>query len=147
MDEVAKHRLKGIFLFSILGVLSFGIFYVAYHGPWDPRLRNYIKQGPAATKKPPPPSLPLQDGKFTLLRGRRITIGNRALIYYGVNQECLHLAVYVLDLDAQTAYHHQIPIHEARRGFRIAGHEYILVSAHRSSIQLAEKPSAPKNKE
>jgi hypothetical protein len=144
MDEIPKRRLKGALLFSILGLLLFGIFYGAYHGPWDPRLRNYVRQGPTVTvtKPLPPPPAPFQDGTITLRRGRRATVGKRALIYYGVKDNQIHLAVYVLDLDPQVAYHHRIPLQEAEKGFRAAGHVYHLISQSRSSIRLTVESKA-----
>jgi hypothetical protein len=143
MDEISKRRLKGVLLFSVLGFLLFGIFYGAYHGPWDPRLRNYVRQGPTATvTKPLPPPAPVQDGTITLRRGLRVTVGKRALIYYGVKDKQIHLAVYVLDLDPQVAYHHRIPLQEAEKGFRVAGHAYHLISQNRSTIRLTVESNA-----
>lgn len=138
MDEISKRRLKGILLFSVLGLLLIGIFYGAYHGPWDPSVRNYIRQGTTPTAgKPLPLPAPVPDGTITLRRGQRVTVGKRTLIYQGVKDKQIRLAVYVLDLDPQVAYHHKIPIQEAKKGFRLAGQSYDLISQSRSSIRLA----------
>lgn len=138
MDEIPKRRLKGVLLFSVLGLLLFGILYGAYHGPWDPRLRDYVRKGsPAAIAKPLPPPAPVQDGTIMLRRGQRVTVGKRTLIYQGVKDKQIHLAVYVLDLDPQVAYHHKIPLQEAKTGFRLAGQSYQLIWQSRSSIRLS----------
>lgn len=149
MDETSKRRLKGILLFCVLGLLLIGIFYGAYHGPWDPRLRSYVHEGPpkATVSKPMPPPVPVQDGTITLRRGRRVTFGKRTFIYQGAKDKQIRLAVYVLDLDPQVAYHHRIPLQEAKRGFRVAGHSYHLISQSRSSLRLGLENDLTKGKE
>jgi hypothetical protein len=44
--------------------------------------------------------------------------------------------VVVLELDPNAFYRYRIPIKAAKKGFRLVGQNFKLISAHKSAIQL-----------
>lgn len=139
MDRVFKRRWQTILFFSVLAILFFGIFYGAYHGPWDPRFRRRMEQTERLNKKAPPP--PIQKDKITLTRNEPLTVGKKRFVFHGIEKNQIHIAVYLLELDSEFAYHHRIPIKEAKRGFRLGEQNFILLSRGKNRIQLGTKRS------
>ena len=134
MDETKKRRVLGFMLFTVMAGLLFGIFYGAYHGPWDPRLRRHLEERYQAPPTPPPPAV--QGDRVTLLRGQPVIVGKNKLVFYGLQAGCLLLSVYLLELDPDVAYHHRIPAKAARAGFTLGGQNFVLARQSDESVQL-----------
>lgn len=143
MEGVFRRRIQAILFFSTLIALGFAIFYGAYHGPWDPRFRRRMEATRRIYDKKPPPPPPIVNDKATLTRGQPLKIGKNKLLYHGIENEKLHIAVYILELDPEVAYHHRIPIKEAKKGIRLGGQAFNLISYGQSSLQLGLRNTSP----
>ena len=139
MDGVLKHRWQWVLFIGVLVGLTTAIFYGAYHGPWDPRLRNRWDR--MATLNRPAP-LAIQGDKITLLLGQALQLPKIKLIYQGLDKNQIHLAVYLMELDPEVAYMHQIPISKAKRGFRLGDQKMVLLShsKQRLTLRISEQP-------
>ena len=131
-------------VFYITSTLLFvTILAFAFIGPIDPRLRQRMLEHRAALKEPltaagtPRPADP---DNLLLVRGRKVRLEGLRLIFYALENGRVHLAVTVLEMDPQVAYHHRIPLREARRGFRAGGRDFVLLAANRSRIRLRASP-------
>ena len=140
MDRIFKRRWQTILFFSVLAILFIAIFYGAFHGPWDPRFRRRMEETARQYKKAPPP--PIQKDKITLTRNEPLTVGKNRFLFYGIEENQVHIAVYLLELDPEFAYHYRIPIKEARKGFRMGGQYFVLRSQRQNRIQLVLKGNA-----
>jgi hypothetical protein len=135
MDRVFKHRWQTILFFTVLAVLFLGIFYGAIHGPWDPRFRRRMNERMGTVQTSPPPS-PIQGDHITLARGQPLTVGKSRFVFHGIEKRQIHIAVYLLELDPEVAYHHLIPIKAAKKGLRLGGQGYVLTSYGKNRIKL-----------
>lgn len=134
MEEAKKRRLQGFLLFAAMASLIFGIFYGAYFGPWDPRLRRRLQELYATPTPAPPPVV--QKDRVTLTRGQPVTVGKNKLVFYGLENDSFLISVYLLDLDPEVAYHYRISEKEAKGGFTLGGHDFALVLHRKNQIQL-----------
>ena len=139
MDSVFKRRWQTILFFSALAILFIGIFYGAYHGPWDPRFRRRMEQTTHLHKKAPPS--PIQKDKITLTCNEPLTVGKNRFVFHGIEKNQVHISVYLLELDPEFAYHYRIPIKEAVRGFRLGGQSLVLLSKGKNRIKVGTKGS------
>jgi len=67
--------------------------------------------------------------KITLMLDRDIKIGKSIIVYRGMD-------VAILELDPNSFYRYRIPINAAKKGFRLFGQNFRLISARKSAIQL-----------
>jgi hypothetical protein len=64
-------------------------------------------------------------------------LGKSKIIYRGLEDNSLiTMDVVILELDPHAYYRYRIPIDDARKGFRLAGHKFRLISARSSVIQI-----------
>ena len=64
-------------------------------------------------------------------------LGKSKIIYRGLHDNSsLLIDVVILELDPHAYYRYRIPVGEARKGFRLAGHTFRLISARNSAIQI-----------
>ena len=134
MEEATKRRLQGVLLFAAMASLIYGIFYGAYFGPWDPRLRRRLQERYAMPPPPPPP--PVQKDRVTLTRGQPVVVGKSKLIFYGLENNYFLMALYLLDLDPEVAYYYRISDKKAKGGFTLGGQYFALVFHRKNQIQL-----------
>ena len=65
------------------------------------------------------------------------TFGKSKIIYRGLDGNSLFkIDVVILELDPHAYYRYRIPIDDARKGFRLAGQNFRLISARTSAIQI-----------
>ena len=75
--------------------------------------------------------------KILLALNHEKTIGKSKIIYRGLEGDSkFKIDVVILELDPQAFYGYRFPIDDARRGFRLAGHNFKLISARQSAIQI-----------
>ena len=117
-----------------MAAILFGVFYGAYHGPWDPRYKRRMNERMGTAKSAALSHI--EKDKITLNRGQPLVVGKSRLVFHGIEKNRIHVAVYLLELDPEVPYHHQIPIKEAKRELRLGGQDYVLVSHARNRIQL-----------
>ena len=75
--------------------------------------------------------------KITLVRDRDIKIGKSIIVYRGLDESAkFRMDVAILELDPNSLYSYRIPINAAKKGFRLVGQNFRLISARKSAIQL-----------
>ena len=133
MEETHKDRWLGISYLALIVVLFIGFVYAAYVGSKDERDRRSVNTAARLPSR--------TDGVDIFLSlGREQKVGKNKLIYNGLMKGRIHIAVYIAELDPKVAYHHTITIKEARKGIRLGGQPFILISAGKSSIHLKRNP-------
>ena len=137
MDRIFKHKWQTILFFTVIAALFGGIFYGAYHGPWDPRFKRRLDERMGTVKVARPS--PIQKDKITLDRGQPLTVGKNKFVFHGIDRNQIHIAVYLLELDPEVPYHHRIEIKSARKGVRLGGQNFRLVSSGKNRIKLSRK--------
>ncbi len=129
MEETHKNRWLAVSYIALIAVFVIGFIYAAYVGSRNARDRRLENTG-----------APLQsriDGiDIILLLDREQKVGRNKLVYHGLKKGRIHIAVYIADLDPEVAYHHTITIKDARKGIRLGGQPFVLISAGKSSIHL-----------
>lgn len=129
MEETHKNRWLTISYIALIAVFFIGFIYAAYVGSRDardPRLADNATHLQTRT-----------DGvDIILFLGRERIVGRNKLVYHGLKNGRIHIAVYIMDLDPKVAYHHQISLKEARKGLRLGGHSFILIYAGNSTLRL-----------
>ncbi len=75
--------------------------------------------------------------KILLALNHEKTIGKSKIIYRGLEGDSkFKIDVVILELDPQAYYGYRFSIDDARRGFRLAGQNFKLISARESAIQI-----------
>jgi hypothetical protein len=81
-------------------------------------------------------STPLKE-KIMLVLDRDTKFGKSKIIYRGLDGKAkFKMDVAILELDPNAYYRYRIPINAAKKGFRLAGQNFRLISARKSAIQL-----------
>jgi hypothetical protein len=81
-------------------------------------------------------STPLKE-KIMLVLDRDTTFGKSKIVYRGLDGNAkFRMDVVIIELDPNAFYRYRIPINTAKKGFRLAGQNFILISARKSAIQL-----------
>ena len=137
MDRMFKHKWQTILFFTVIAALLIGIFYGAYHGPWDPRYKRRLNERMGTAQIPP--RSPIQKDNITLSRGQPLTFGKNRFVFHGIDQGQIHIAVYLLELDPEVPYHHHINVDEAKKGVRLGGQNFVLISSGKTRIKLSAK--------
>ena len=72
-----------------------------------------------------------------LVLDRDTKFGKSKIIYRGLDGKAkFKMDVAILELDPNAYYRYRIPINAAKKGFRLAGQNFRLISARKSAIQL-----------
>ena len=75
--------------------------------------------------------------KIMVLLDRDVKIGKSKIVYRGLDGNAkFKMDVVVLELDPNSFYRYRIPIKAAKKGFRLVGQNFRLISARKSAIQL-----------
>ena len=75
--------------------------------------------------------------KITLVLDRDKKIGKSIIVYRGLDENAkFRMDVAILELDPNSFYRYRIPITAAKKGFRLVGQNFRLISARKSAIQL-----------
>ena len=79
---------------------------------------------------------PLKE-KIKLILDQDKKIGKSKIVYRGLAENArFNMDVVILELDPNSFYRYSIPIKAAKKGFRLVGQNFKLISARKSSIQL-----------
>ena len=133
MEETHKDRWLGISYIALIVVFFIGFVYAAYVGSKDDRDRRSGKTAARLQSR--------TDGVDVFLPlGQERKVGSNKLVYNGFKKGKIHIAVYIAALDPKVAYHHTITLKEARKGIRLGGQPFILISAGKSSLHLKRNP-------
>ena len=72
-----------------------------------------------------------------ILIDRDAEIGKSKIYYRGLDGNSnFKVDVVILELDPNAFYRYRIPIEDAKKGFRLVGQNFKLISARKSAIQL-----------
>ena len=72
-----------------------------------------------------------------IMRDRYTNIGKSKIFYRGIDENSKFIMdVVVLELDPNAFYRYRIPIADAKKGFRLAGQNFRLISARKSAVHL-----------
>jgi hypothetical protein len=94
---------------------------------WDGDYRNSQKEAL---------SNPLKE-KIMLVLDRDTKFGKSKIVYRGLDGNAnFRMDVAILELDPNAFYRYRIPIKAAKKGFRLVGQNFRLISARKSAIQL-----------
>ena len=126
MQDAYKQRIKGFLVFTAMGMLVFGIFYGAYHGPWDKNFHKEMNNRQWLYERPKLPAV--QKDRIILGLDQPVRFGKNKYVFNGLKDDQLLIAVTILDLDPEVAYHHAIPVKAARKGLRLAGQDFRLIA-------------------
>jgi len=134
MEETRKRRWLIVLFFSVLASLFIGFIYAAIKGPMDPRYRrrleNAVTQFNQQQQKPP------DTVNITLGLNQEIHIGKNKIAFVGLENNILHLELFIMELDPEAGYPQAIPLKTARQGVQLGDYRYILKSAGKTSIRL-----------
>jgi len=82
------------------------------------------------------PSIPAKE-KILLALNHEKTIGKSKIIYRGLDGDSkFKIDVVIPELDPNAFYLYRISIDKAHQGFRLAGHNFKLISARKSAIRI-----------
>ena len=72
-----------------------------------------------------------------LVLDQDIKIGKSKIVYRGLDGNAkFKMDVVILELDPNAFYRYRIPIKAAKKGFRLVGQNFKLISARKSAIEL-----------
>jgi len=143
VEEWSKNRFLNIFVLIVMAGIVVGLFYRAYKWPVG-QSGVHPPEKKTKTVSTSKARSPIQGHRVTLLRGRPVTAWKNKLVYHGLDNGRIHIAVYILDLDPEVPYHHKIPIKEAKKGFRLGGQKFQLEAYGKHRIRLAAPDLAKK---
>ncbi len=151
MKETQPHNWSYVFYY-ILGSLAFlGLLLLAAElffparspesiPKRDARSARFISSPEGDTRSPVTSgrvlSSPARD-KIVLARNQEKTIGKSKIIYRGLEGNSkFKMDVVIPELDPDAFYGYRFPIDDARRGFRLVGQNFKLISVRESAIQI-----------
>ena len=136
MQETSKRRWTTIIFFSVLSILFCGFIYFLVFMPKDMRYRGIQSQQHTGPGSATESRVAMDPERIVLPREQRIVFENLILIYKGIQDRSIYLDVIVTDLDPLFAYHHSIPISEAKNEFFLASQRFKLISSSQSLIRI-----------
>ena len=140
MDRIFKHRWQTVLFFATLAGIVYGIFYSAYRGPWAQSVQRRIDQAMRRYEQNAPK--PIEKGRIVLSPNQPLKVDKKSLVFSGIENGQLLIAVYMLELDPQVPYFHRIPIAEARQRFHLGGQAFKLVAHDEQGITLRARSRA-----
>jgi hypothetical protein len=121
-----------LFWLAVCGLFGYFIYFLVTEGT-DPTYQRLYTRSVTNTAKPI--NSP-DDTNFLLPKDRTQTIGNLKITYRGTRDQMIILDFVLLDLDPQYAYRRRIPQDEARRGFYLSAHHFVVDSVNQHSLRL-----------
>ncbi len=77
--------------------------------------------------------------KITFVLDRDIKLGKSIIVYRGLDENAkFKMDVAVLELDPKAFYRYRIPIHAAKKGFKLAGQNFRLIAARSCKNRTAQ---------
>ena len=144
MNETRSRYWLYIILYTILCIVFLGVlFFIAQAFapktsseliPRDDKISAKFFSGPNSYQEAY--SNPLKE-KIMLVIDRDRKIGKSKIVYRGLDGNAkFSLDIAIIDLDPHAYYRYRIPINDAKKGFRLVGQKFKLISARKSTIQL-----------
>lgn len=76
------------------------------------------------------------DSRIVLRKDKSITVNNSRLVFKGLKDKKIHLDVYLLELDPESAYPHYISKADAFKGIRVGDATFRLLKVSNRTLQL-----------
>jgi hypothetical protein len=127
-----RKTLAALFLVFTLAIPFAMVYYVSTDS-YKARYQQWRKSADEAGR--PIRSKQAAD-QFILARDEKLEINNISLEYKGIMRKNLMINLYLLDFDPQQPYLVEIPRKQAKDGFTIADHQFLLISGNDRFINL-----------
>ncbi len=76
------------------------------------------------------------DKRIVLRKDKSITVNKSKLVFKGLKDKVIHLDVYLLDFDPESAYPHYISKADALKGVRLGDSTFQLLKVNNKTLQL-----------
>jgi hypothetical protein len=134
MDENPHRRWLVIAFFFLIGLLFVGFIHLAIVGPRSMRSRQPPEQ-PVMDREERPRSQPDKTAVILAL-GQVTSVGKIKMIYRGRDGDRINIDVIIPELDPEMAYHHAVHETDAKRGLKLGGQDFKLISAGDAKLHL-----------
>lgn len=151
MNETRSRHWISMFLYSMICIVFLGMLYFIAETFFPKTSSELIPRDDALTARFIPGfrwdninqdtknsalPTPLKE-KIIFVLDRDIKIGKSKIIYRGLDGNAnFRMDIAILELDPNSFYRYRISIKSAKKGFRLAGQNFRLISARESAIQL-----------
>ena len=136
MEETSKRRWTTIVFFSALLILFSGFIYFLIFVPKDSRYSYRRWQSSSADNAPMERYQPKEQNRIVLPLNQPINFEDLILTYKGKQGRSILLDVIIPELDPSVAYHHAIPVSEAKKEFYLASRRFKLTSSSYTLIRI-----------
>ncbi|MFY9704830.1 MAG: hypothetical protein WBV95_01980 [Desulfobacterales bacterium] len=134
MEENHNRRWLIIGFFLLIGLLFIGFIYMAVVGPRSMQSRQRLESAVSSYDNK---MRARSDEKTVILSlGLVISVGKIKMIYRGLEGDRINVDVIIPELDPETAYHHSILESEAKRGLKLGGQDFEVISAGETKLRL-----------
>ena len=134
MEENRNRRWLIIGFFLLIGLLFVGFIYTAVVGPRSMQSRQRLESAVSSYEKR---MRARSDDKTVILPlGQVTSVGKIKMIYRGLEGDRINVDVIIPELDPETAYHHSIHESEAKRGLKLGGKDFEVISAGETKLRL-----------
>ncbi|MGB7921367.1 MAG: hypothetical protein WCF40_15055 [Desulfobacterales bacterium] len=134
MEENRNRRWLIIGFFLLIGLLFVGFIYMAVVGPRSIQSQQRLERAVSSYENK---MKARSDEKTVILSlGLVISVGKIKMIYRGLEGDRINVDVIIPELDPETAYHHSIHESEAKRGLKLGGQDFELISASETNLRL-----------
>jgi hypothetical protein len=151
MNETRSRYWFSILLYMTICIAFLGLLYVVVEALFPKTSAELIPRDDALSARFIPDSRwqdvhrdakkkalsnPLKE-KIMLVLDRDTKFGKSKIVYRGLDGNAnFRMDVAILELDPNAFYRYRIPINAAKKGFRLVGQNFRLISARKSAIQL-----------
>ena len=119
----------------ILSLISIPVFYAVYFT--DEKDQRFFTQ---ASQRGAIPEFQedskLYDTRIVLRKDKAFTINRSRLVFKGIKDRKIHLDVFLLELDPESAYPHYISMDDAYEGIQLGDSRFKLLKASGRTLQL-----------
>jgi hypothetical protein len=136
MNDERKFKWTPILFFVMSGTV-FGLsLYLIAAGAVKPEARANVGNVRVASASGAEPFGDEARVRVVLRRDEKNSFGKVDVVYRGVEDDHVRLDVFIRDLDPHYAYRREIAYGAAKKGFRLGGVHFELISAGRSKAKL-----------
>jgi hypothetical protein len=121
--------------FVLIGLFFTWAVYYLVSGSIDPAYYWHLR---ASANRAPANSDPGTADRILLPLDAETKVGAIRLIYKGKRNGYLLIDVLIPALDKGFVYQHAIPLEKAKRGFNLAGREFVLIAAKRAAARIRQ---------
>ena len=129
-----SNKYKIFSILFILFLLSVPFLISPFFNPQKSELFQGVRQRKASTDFTKRSMI--ANDKVVLLKDNSLTINNCRLVFKGLKNDMIHLDLYLLELDPESAYPHFISKEKAANGVRLGDSEFQLISANKNILKL-----------